>query len=145
MSRSGYSDDVNNWDLIRWRGSVTSATRGKRGQAMLKDLLVALDAMPDKRLAYGTLVAADNGGFCTLGVALKARGIDPEPIDAMFSEDEGTYATETAAAALDIAAPLAKEIAYLNDDDWYDYGTSNETPEHRWMRMRDWVVSQITP
>lgn len=25
MSRSGYSDDVENWQLIRWRGQVASA------------------------------------------------------------------------------------------------------------------------
>jgi hypothetical protein len=46
MSRSGYSDDHSEWDLIRWRGAVASAIRGKRGQAFLRELLVALDAMP---------------------------------------------------------------------------------------------------
>lgn len=33
MSRSGYSEDLDMWDLIRWRGAVKSALRGKRGQA----------------------------------------------------------------------------------------------------------------
>lgn len=32
MSRCGYSDDYDQWALIRWRGAVESAIRGKRGQ-----------------------------------------------------------------------------------------------------------------
>ena len=31
MSRSGYEDGLEMWDLIRWRGAVASAIRGKRG------------------------------------------------------------------------------------------------------------------
>jgi hypothetical protein len=70
MSRSGYTDDVEySWRSIMWRGRVVSAIRGKRGQALLRDLLAALDAMPDKRLypnnfatAEGELV--DGRGFC---------------------------------------------------------------------------------
>jgi hypothetical protein len=37
MSRSGYSDDLENWSLIRWRGAVASAIRGRRGQAFLRE------------------------------------------------------------------------------------------------------------
>ena len=48
MSRSGYSDDIDdNWAHIMWRGRVASSIRGKRGQAMLRELLAALDAMPE--------------------------------------------------------------------------------------------------
>jgi len=47
MSRSGYSDDCDDqWSLICWRGAVKSAIRGKRGQAFLKEMLAALDALP---------------------------------------------------------------------------------------------------
>ena len=42
MSRSGYSDSLENWDLIRWRGQVASAIRGKRGQQLLKELADAM-------------------------------------------------------------------------------------------------------
>jgi len=36
MSRSGYVDngDIEQWDLIRWRGAVASAIRGKRGEEL---------------------------------------------------------------------------------------------------------------
>lgn len=30
MSRSGYNDDIDNWQMIKWRGQVASAVRGKR-------------------------------------------------------------------------------------------------------------------
>lgn len=130
MSRSGYSDDLDSWDLIKWRGQVASAIRGKRGQALLRDLVTALDAMPEKSLVAGDLETKD-GEVCALGAAGKARGmelseIDPEDYDAV-------------AKAFDIAHQLAQEIAYENDES----GPWDETPEHRWQRMRDWAVSHI--
>lgn len=53
MSRSGYSNDGEN--IAMWRGQVASAIRGKRGQAFLRELVEALDAMPEKRLT-GTIL-----------------------------------------------------------------------------------------
>ncbi len=51
MSRSGYIDDYDDPLVIgRWRGMVSSAVRGKRGQQFLKDLAVALDEMHEKKL-----------------------------------------------------------------------------------------------
>lgn len=45
MSRSGYCDDgdYGQWEMIMWRGAVTSAFRGKRGQAFLKEMLDSRD------------------------------------------------------------------------------------------------------
>lgn len=37
MSRSGYTDEDDIWAMIRWRGAVTSAIRGKRGQQALRE------------------------------------------------------------------------------------------------------------
>ena len=56
MSRSGYSDDLETWQLIKWRGQVMSAIRGKRGQKFLRELLAALDAMPKKILITEDLI-----------------------------------------------------------------------------------------
>lgn len=55
MSRSGYTDDgwddeSAQWAAIRYAGALKSAVRGKKGQAFLRELLAALDAMPVKRL-----------------------------------------------------------------------------------------------
>lgn len=66
MSRAGYSDDLDPLDLGRWRAQVLSALRGKRGQAFLRDLIAALDAMPEKRLVSGDL-QDETGCVCALG------------------------------------------------------------------------------
>ncbi len=132
MSRSGYSDDCENWDLIRWRGQVASATRGARGQKLLRDLLAALDAMPVKRLVAGEF--EEHGDVCALGALARVRGMDMAKLD---PESPGRVAKE-----FDIARPLAAEIMFENDQDHYWF-TSTETPEGRWQRMRKWVAEQI--
>lgn len=131
MSRSGYSDGCDGWELIKWRGMVASAIRGKRGQKLLRDLLEALDAMPVKRLIANELETAE-GEVCALGAVGKARGLDMSELDPEEPED--------VAAEFDIATCLAKEIVYENDEagPW-----RGETPEQRWTRVRAWVASKI--
>ncbi len=129
MSRSGYSDDCENWSLICWRGAVNSAIKGKRGQAFFLELREAMDAMPEKRLVAEVLEA--DGQFCTIGVLGEKRGINMEALD---PEDR-----EEVAAAFGIAPALAAEIVFMNDEGSWD----SETPEQRWQRMRKWVDEQI--
>lgn len=131
MSRSGYCDSGDSWSLIRWRGAVKSATRGKRGQEFFKELLVALDAMPVKRLIANELEA--NGEFCTLGVLGNARGLDMSEIE--------PEEPDQVSKGFNIAEALAQEVVYMNDEGTYFI----EEPEERWRRMRDWVGQQITP
>lgn len=159
MSRSGYSDDCDNWALIKWRGAVKSSINGRRGQAFLRQVLAALDAMPEKRLIAHELQA--DGEFCTLGVQGAARGLDLSSID---PEDRAAVAH-----AFGIAEALAAEIMYENDEyidefDWMtveicgpmrprypDWGRHERTvrvpaqraAERRWHHMRAWVASQI--
>jgi len=130
MSRSGYSDDYDydQWAMIRWRGAVASATNGSRGQALLKELLVALDDLEAKRLITNDLER--DGEVCALG-ALGAKrriemvNIDPEDRDAV-------------AKTFGVAPALAAEIMYMNDE-WF----FRETPEERFCKMRQWIVEQI--
>lgn len=129
MSRSGYSDECDDTlQFGRWRGIIASATRGKRGQKLFKDLAAALDAMPDKKLIKHELVK--DGSYCTLGVLGAARGLDVGSIDPHHPESVGK--------AFDIAPQLAQEIVFENDEQ-YDHCT----PEERWQKMRNWVDSQI--
>ncbi|MGN4074148.1 hypothetical protein ACS0X5_06300 [Burkholderia gladioli] len=131
MSRSGYSDDCDGWSLIRWRGAVNSAIKGARGQAFLRELAAALDAMPEKRLISDALQTAD-GEFCAIGVLGHARGIDMSKLD---PEDR-----ESVGSAFNIAAALAAEIVFENDEGWAVWP---ETPEWRWKRMRAWVEQNL--
>ena len=133
MSRSNYSDGCDDrWALIRWRGQVASAIRGKRGQQLLRELVAGLDAMPEKRLIADELEVC--GQFCALGVVGKARGIDLKSID--------PEASDIVAKQFDIAEPLAREIVYVNDEGGWGY---DETPEARWVRVRTWAVSKLMP
>lgn len=158
MSRSGYSDDFGDDDplaLGRYRAQVNSAIRGKRGQALLRELLVALDAMPDKRLVAGELEA--EGSFCALGVVGHARGLNLAAID--------TYDVESLGPKFNIAEQLAREIMWINDDhvnDWHWVQVEVFGPMQawesrvtkvrvqdesaglkRWKAVRDWTAANI--
>lgn len=128
MSRSGYSEDCDGWALIRWRGAVNSAIKGKRGQILLAEMAAALDAMPEKRLISDELISKD-GEVCALGSIAKCKSLNVEEVD--------PYDFTKVAALFNIAEALAREIAFINDD---GYG---ETPEARWTRMRNWVEAEI--
>jgi hypothetical protein len=130
MSRSGYSDDGDHWAMIRWRGAVTSAFRGRRGQAFLQEMLTALDAMPEKRLVAEEL-ATYSGEVCALGAVGVARGLGMGVVD---PEDY-----EGVAELFRVPRALAQEVMWMNDEGAYRI----ETPEQRWVRMRAWVASQI--
>jgi len=132
MSRSGYSDgcEIDNWQLIKWRGMIASATRGRRGQQFFRDLLSALDSMPAKELIANELQDAE-GNVCAIGSLGAKRGVDLSKID---PEDY-----EAVSAAFDIAECLAREIEFMNDE----WGEAFETPAQRWKRMRAWVAKQI--
>lgn len=127
MSRSGYSDDCENLGL--WRGAVHRALGGKRGQIFLRELLGALDAMPEKKLIRNKLVA--HGAYCTLGVIGASRGLPLATID-YENPDQLSH-------VFGIAPAMALEIEFENDEG----GKYDETDEHRWIRMRKWVAKQI--
>lgn len=140
MSRSGYSESLSSQELNMWRGAVDSAIRGKRGQSMFLALRDALDAMPEKKLIAGELVSSD-GECCALGCLAQAKNINVEGVDPEDRDEVGKL--------FNIAPALAAEIVYENDEayswivDEAGNWTRNETPEHRWQRMRDWVEKQI--
>lgn len=135
MSRSSYSDDLDQWDLIRWRGQVASAIRGKRGQEFLRELELALETLPVKRLVRNVLEVTgpqlpDEGNVCAIGALGTVRGVDLSTLD---PED-----TEGVAETFDIARQLAAEVVYENDE-----GVWKETSAQRYARMLAWVRARI--
>jgi hypothetical protein len=108
---------------------VTSAIKGKRGQAFLIELREALEGMLEKRLVADVLEA--DGQFCAIGVLGAKRGVAMDKLDPADREE--------VAEAFGIAPALAAEVVFMNDE-----GSWNaETPEQRWQRMRKWVDEQI--
>jgi len=130
MSRSGYDDDCSGWELIRWRGAVNSSLNGRRGQAFLREMLEALDALPEKRLEPRVLVSPT--GCCAMGAVAIKRGLDVSDVDPSEREDvAGTFG---------IAEAMVAEIASVNDD---EYACRQETEEKRFARVRAWAVKHL--
>lgn len=133
MSRSGYTDDYGDDDPLamgRYRQAVAMAFKGKRGQAFLREMLAALDALPEKRLVQGELETPE-GAVCAIGSVGRKRGMglskfDPDDI-------------ERVAGAFGIADSMAREIVWMNDE----VGSYKETPEERFVRVRKWIESEI--
>jgi hypothetical protein len=130
MSRSHYSDDLDQNLVNCWRANVDRAIGGKRGQAFLREMAVALDAMPVKELIVHELVASD--GCCAIGAVAVARGQDVSQLDPSEPDD--------IAQAFGISRALACEIVYENDG---QYGARRETAPERWTRMRRWVAEHL--
>jgi hypothetical protein len=130
MSRSGYDGDVWGLELGRYRGQVASAIRGKRGQAFIRELIAALDALPEKRLIARELHSG--GEVCAIGSIGLRRGLD------MSRLDPENY--EEVAREFGVASQLVCEIEYMNDDAYWDL-----TPERRWQRVRQWAVDNLKP
>lgn len=168
MSRSGYTDD--NDDPLahgRWRQAVKRALEGRRGQALLSELVQALDAMPDNRLYPGSFATAE-GEFCTLGVLGQRRGTKMDDLLDFYGDCD----TSLVGDRFDIAPAMAAEIMYVNDeyavDEWkwvdveicgpmpphhfHPYGQKHKRsvrihndnhPQERWQAMRKWAAEQI--
>ncbi len=144
MSRSGYSDDLDQWALIRWRGAVASAIRGKRGQAILKELEAALLALPEKKLCKNDFAHPESETVCALGAVVLKRKINQgkdvvSAIQEIAKEFPEGCEAEEVAGEFDIAEALAKEITYINDE-WGPWGC---TPEQRYESVLEWVRENI--
>lgn len=166
MSRieEGDCDDTRSFLLsCAFTGNIKRALKGKKGQAVLKELAAALEAMPEKRLISS--VFADitippgeapvydrvQGDVCTMGCLLIHRKMTKqfrprgqallEAINEVtcHPDDGGQEAIQQAATALDLVYPLAYELAYVNDE----MGAHDETPEQRYERVLAWVRKQI--
>lgn len=153
MGRSGYVDDdggdFEQWAMIRAAGARKSALRGKRGQAFLRRLAAALDAMPVKSLCaipdtvdeYGDKIDAPGAGrlglpdgqVCVLGSLARAEGRDPTAIDAADHDGLGRM--------FDVAPVIVRDLEYENDEHGHSgFGSDGTEGERRWKNLRAWVA-----
>lgn len=130
MERHGYNEDGDDtWSYIKWRGIIASATRGKRGQQFFRDLVAALDAMPQKRLVRGELQDTECE-VCALGALGQHKHLAMDQVDTEDWEKLGQL--------FGVAEQLTREVMYWNDQ-------SGQTPEQRWNIVREWAARQIVP
>lgn len=149
MGRVGnYDGDCDSNICYLWDSVHKRAREGKRGQAFLKELEVALLALPEKKLAYGAFCR--DGEVCALGsVALKREmdaGASREEAMTLiqnelsekeeFSDDMDFL--EAAKDRLKMTGSLAYDVMEMNDR-----GKDGWTPEVRYQAVLDWVRKNL--
>lgn len=139
MSRSGYSDDIDHWKLIRWRGQVASALRGARGQKFLRELIAALDALPEKKLVASNFKCED--GVCAFGAVAAARKIDTTRLQRLAELEDDHQLPKAVSSAFDVAEALAAEVMHINDEDRWP--SDHKDDARRWARMRAWAEEHL--
>ncbi len=140
MSRSGYSCNLIPWDLIRWRGAVNSAMRGRRGQSFLRKLIAALDSLPDKRL-ISTNFQSDCG-VCALGAVAQANDLDVADLEPAEDAYDNEVDQDMVAERFGIARALACETMFVNDEA-HCYRTDVDQDQHRWQVVRNWAQAAL--
>lgn len=139
MSRSGYTDDYDDQGRLNlYRANVNRTIGGKRGQAFLREMAAALDALEVKELVADDIVR-DESHVCAIGSVALARKLDVSKLD--------PYDGDEVAGVFGITTTLACEIAYENDECgrvWDGTVRRQETPAERWTRMRLWVDRHMT-
>lgn len=147
MSRHGYTEDCDdNLVMGRWQGQLKSSIRGKRGQAFLRALVAALDALPEKRLVSNSLETSE-GEVCALGALARHRGIDVKPLALGGEHPEDDWEDsdwDKLASMFDVTQQLAREVMYMNDEQWCDPSDPNSEAV-RWQKVRAWAARRIVP
>ena len=155
MSRIEYNEMDDTASMLRgyaWEANTTRAINGRRGQALLRELEVALVALPSQQLVSGDLVLDDGG--CALGALAVHRtmltGLTRDEATAHVAAamlvppgDEFSHPSECtldfAEAGLKMRRVLAWAIMEVNDED-----CMMMTPEQRYEAVLAWVRGQIT-
>lgn len=142
MSRVHSNDNYH--EVLLWRANLRRQLAGRRGQQLLRELLAAIDALPEKKL--GTQLY-DGDQVCSFGaVALQRRvaaGEEPQAVlaDLQSHNDEADdgLMPDWAEWYLQIPPHMAWEIPFVNDNEYGDL----ETPEQRWIRVRAWICANL--
>ena len=130
MSRSQYDYDCEGLNL--YRANVDRAIAGKRGQALLREMVQALDDLPVQVLTANAF--EDCGEVCSLGAVALHRDLE----HVLHEESEPAEVGEV----FGVAECLAAEVMFMNDEG----SLHTETAAERWTRMRRWASSnEVTP
>lgn len=157
MSRFGdYGDNDGStitWEM--WEHNVNAALNGKRGQKALRELLLALDAIPGHRLIRDSFASstpttdAPDGQACAIGAWVAYKRIATgkatgwreciEQLETQYGYPEGYETSEIGKRELGITRVLAEHLAWRNDEMYH----SAPTPEALWEATRAYVLSKI--
>ena len=124
-----------------WYANLRRTMLSARGQAFLRELLEALDTLPQKRLIPGALQQGRE--VCAIGAVGLKRCMDLTALDSN-EQDEIAH-------AFGVSSMMVQEIAYWNDQGMEACvlgitdggGFKENTPEDRFGFVRAWVVSWL--
>lgn len=150
MSRVVYNEDEPSAPYEFQEQAIRNAINGRRGQAALRLLIRALDAMPQRRIIDDWLIK--DGDVCTVGAMVLQQCIEAGAsregaLGYLMGEQDRlnreaswdwTDIVTLANEQLDIARFMGFEIVELTDE-W----TKRSTPEQRWQYVRDWAVKNL--
>lgn len=121
-----------------WQANCVRSIKGKAGQTVLRELELALLALPEKRLIADELQTVA-GEVCAIGALVKYCGIEKTQSDPEEMEDVGVE--------LGLPRLVAWKVVALNDVEiqgHYEQGIYQPvTPEERYKRVLKWVQRQI--
>lgn len=145
MSRSSYSDDFGEDypnQLELYRANVERSIRSKAGQARLRELRVALEALSVKALEAETFAAGtqEQPRVCALGAwALHKCGGDIEKARAMVPSDADDFETFDRLQPHGWPKLVVFEAIYMNDEGSWNV----QTPEQRYAYIMRWLDENI--
>ena len=117
--------------MRQWRLAVARAIQRKSGQAFLKEMKAALEALPEKKLLMENLQDEyEDGAVSALGAIGRLRNLKMSNID---PEDY-----EQIAALFKVPHSLVCEVMYMNYDHWWRL-----SPKARYKKVIGWLESQI--
>lgn len=140
MSRLYYENDCDYIEGLQ-HGWLSSAIRGRRGQAFLRELVAALDALPAPELSCGALEDAQTGCCCAFGAVRRLRG--PENVKLDFHPDEEEIAPTYLAEPFGVSETLAWAVVQANEE--IDEQNTEPARRRRWARVRAWAVLHLLP
>lgn len=155
MSRfDGYGDDCDQEPGHWYRIDVERAFRSKPGQDRIRQMCVALDAMPVHELIAGELrdygyTDEDepcHGQVCTLGAFAAYRFMQADAeldfdhaVADLPDENDQWLVADWMKRSLNFPFRMAQHIEWVNDEE-----LGSGTPEDRWLRMRAWLQVQLS-
>jgi hypothetical protein len=140
MSRLCEGDgDWEPWMDGQRAGALRSAIRGRRGQQFLRDLVSALDALPEPELSAGALEDKETGCCCAFGAVRRHRGAESAPLG--FHPMEEDVTPDRLTEPFDVSPTLAWAVVSANEG-W----CSSNSPQARRQRFRDvrrWAAAKL--
>lgn len=140
-SRIHEGEDFEPWMAGQQAGALRAAVRGRRGQAFLRELIDALDALPSQELAAGALEDPETGCCCAFGAVARARAWGQEEIG--FDPMDGDIWRPECrlAEAFDVAETLAWQV--IAENEALDSSNDRTWRRRRWRHVRNWAASEI--